>query len=93
MLNQIRLLVLCLIFRGFVVFTVNTGHLLNRLLALEFIAVFIYTLLGLRHKRCFIILFYLVLVVCEGVLGLSLLVVMAAYYRGDFLKSARSVVC
>ena len=41
----------------------------------------------------FSVLFYLVMVVREGVLGLSLLVLMCYGYGGDLLKSMNLRVC
>lgn len=79
---------------GFVVgvfrFIFNYGHLLSRLLSLELLGLIVYWLISLRvmcRKVDFFILFYLVIVVCERVLGLSLLINRVYRYGSDYMKT------
>jgi len=78
-------------------FILNKAHLLNRLLSLEFLAVRVYWLLsinsiylGLEGQNN---LFYLVIAVGEGVLGLSLLVVLSYRCGRDLIKTINSILC
>lgn len=94
---QLRLGVVgVLLVSGFISFIFNTGHLLNSLLRLEWIAVRVYGFLGLGGVELgleFMPMFYIVLIVCEGVLGLSLLVVIIIRYSRDYLKTTNLVLC
>nr|DAZ91325.1 TPA_asm: ND4L [Echiuropus macronychus] len=78
-------------------FILNYGHLLNSLLSLEFSSLMIYWSLGLSMgyvgKDFFFSLFYLVMVACESVLGLSLLISSVYSHGVDFMKSYSSLSC
>nr|AET09683.1 NADH dehydrogenase subunit 4L [Gondogeneia antarctica] len=72
-------------------------HFLNSLLSLELLGLGIYWSLMLKfgymaHEEMFG-LFYLVMVVCESVLGLSLLVVMSYGFSSGYTSTVYSVVC
>nr|UIN24700.1 NADH dehydrogenase subunit 4L [Eusirus cf. giganteus clade g1]UIN24713.1 NADH dehydrogenase subunit 4L [Eusirus cf. giganteus clade g2] len=85
-----------LLVSGFMSFIFNTGHLLNSLLSLEWMAVSVYGFLSLGGAELgleFMPMFYMVLIVCEGVLGLSLLVVIIMSYSSDYLKTVNLVLC
>lgn len=85
------------VIRGLYVFCVNKRHLLKSLLRLEFISLMVYWLLSrmIVSLVCeqISVLFYLVMVVREGVLGLSLLVLTCHGYGRDTLKRMRLRVC
>nr|YP_010956286.1 NADH dehydrogenase subunit 4L [Opecarcinus hypostegus]WMY25250.1 NADH dehydrogenase subunit 4L [Opecarcinus hypostegus] len=72
-------------------------HLLNSLLSLEFMMLSIYWLLSLEMcglgSEVYISLFFLTLTVCEGALGLSLLVLIARSHGSDCFKSFNVLVC
>nr|YP_009478336.1 NADH dehydrogenase subunit 4L [Gammarus roeselii]AVP50041.1 NADH dehydrogenase subunit 4L [Gammarus roeselii] len=79
---------------GFVVgvfsFIFNYGHLLSSLLSLELLGLMVYWLMSLSvmcSKVDFFMLFYLVMVVCESVLGLSLLINSVYSYGSDYMKT------
>lgn len=72
-------------------------HLLNSLLRLEFIMLRIYWLLSLAisglGSEIYISLFFLTLTVCEGALGLSLLVLIVRSHGGDYFKRFSVLIC
>lgn len=78
-------------------FILNYSHLLNSLLRLEIISVSIFFLIGLRIIRLgieiFYLLYFMVILVCEGVLGLSLLIVISYSYGRDRIQRFNSLVC
>nr|YP_010956273.1 NADH dehydrogenase subunit 4L [Kroppcarcinus siderastreicola]WMY25237.1 NADH dehydrogenase subunit 4L [Kroppcarcinus siderastreicola] len=78
-------------------FTYYHKHLLNSLLSLEFMMLSIYWLLSLEMSmlgsEVYIGLFFLTLTVCEGALGLSLLVLIVRSHGSDFFKSFNVLMC
>lgn len=78
-------------------FILNYTHLLNRLLRLEFLSLIVYWSLSVRGdptiKDFFFPLFYLVMVACEGVLGLSLLISGAYRHGVDYMKRYSALSC
>nr|APL97244.1 NADH dehydrogenase subunit 4L [Garjajewia cabanisii] len=82
---------------GSLSFVLNYGHLLNSLLSLEFLSLVIYWWLSVSMtyagKDFFFSLFYLVMVACEGVLGLSLLISSVYSHGVDYMKSYSSLSC
>lgn len=78
-------------------FILNFDHLLVRLFILEFISLSFF--LGLRlgieyfNFELVFLLYFLVIVVCEGVLGLCLLVLLSFGYGGDFLFVFNKLLC
>lgn len=83
--------------RGLVRMVISNRHLINSLLRLEFIAISVFILLNIvftiLRGDYFIIFYYLVIIVCEGVLGLSLLVILCHNYRRDLIESLNLVRC
>nr|YP_010252273.1 NADH dehydrogenase subunit 4L [Grandidierella taihuensis]QTX95231.1 NADH dehydrogenase subunit 4L [Grandidierella taihuensis] len=81
----------------FMKFILNLNHLLNSLLTLEFISLSF--LLGFSGVMCaydfnnMFLLYFLVMVVCEGVLGLSFLILMSFNFGSDYLFSFNSLSC
>ena len=75
----------------------NTGHFLKSLLRLEFLALGIFLILAIRLVKFssgfFFLLYYLVLMISEGVLGLALLVAMAHSYGKDYIKIINVLLC
>jgi NADH:ubiquinone oxidoreductase subunit K len=97
MILYIELRVLVGVFRGGLRFVFNYRHLLNSLLRLEFIVLIIYyglRLVGLIGlSDFFFTLFYLVIAVCEGVLGLSLLIARRYRHGSDYMKGFNRSRC
>nr|YP_009251039.1 NADH dehydrogenase subunit 4L [Macrophthalmus japonicus]AMY96240.1 NADH dehydrogenase subunit 4L [Macrophthalmus japonicus] len=88
---------LVMIFCGLWSFVNYHKHLLNSLLSLEFMMLGIFWLLNLQLTNVggelYFSLFFLVLVVCEGSLGLSLLVLIVRSHGSDYFKSFNVLEC
>nr|QJD22452.1 NADH dehydrogenase subunit 4L [Haustorioides koreanus] len=92
-------LIICsfMVTTGLISFVLNYSHLLNSLLSLEMISVSIYLMVSMIFLTMgldlFYLLYFLIMVVSEGVLGLSLLIVMTYTHGEDYLKTLHTVVC
>nr|YP_010265181.1 NADH dehydrogenase subunit 4L [Cleistostoma dilatatum]UIP56978.1 NADH dehydrogenase subunit 4L [Cleistostoma dilatatum]UPL64982.1 NADH dehydrogenase subunit 4L [Cleistostoma dilatatum] len=88
---------LVMIFCGLWSFIGYHKHLLNSLLSLEFMMLGIFWLLSLQMStvgsEVYLGLFFLTLVVCEGALGLSLLVLIVRSHGNDYFKSFSILEC
>nr|YP_009731827.1 NADH dehydrogenase subunit 4L [Macrophthalmus pacificus]QHR85465.1 NADH dehydrogenase subunit 4L [Macrophthalmus pacificus] len=88
---------LVMIFCGLWNFVNYHKHLLNSLLSLEFLMLGIFWLLSLHLTNVggevYFSLFFLVLAVCEGSLGLSLLVLIVRSHGSDYFKSFNVLEC
>nr|APX40131.1 NADH dehydrogenase subunit 4L [Chaetocnema arida] len=76
-------------FFGTLSFVLNRKHLLLMLLSLEFIVVSLYLMMyiymGMMNYEYFFLMIFLIMSVCEGVLGLSLLIMMVRIHGNDYL--------
>nr|QEJ81447.1 NADH dehydrogenase subunit 4L [Stenocladius sp. FM17] len=78
-------------FIGFYIFCLKCKHLLLMLLSLEFIVISIYY--GLYYCICnyyyenYFVILFLTMSVCEGAVGLSILVSMIRSYGNDYFFS------
>nr|WPV76949.1 NADH dehydrogenase subunit 4L [Phlebotomus sichuanensis] len=76
---------------GMLVFISNQKHLLSMLLSLEFIvlSLFIFLLMYLSffYYEGYFSLIFLIFCVCEGVLGLSLLILLVRSHGNDYFQS------
>nr|AVN67395.1 NADH dehydrogenase subunit 4L [Elliptorhina davidi] len=84
-------------FSGIWVFCSNRKHLLVTLLSLEFIVLILYTvlysyLISFNYELYFMMVF-LTFSVCEGALGLSILVSMIRGYGNDFFGAYSMLQC
>nr|QHZ87558.1 NADH dehydrogenase subunit 4L [Epeorus sp. XL-2019] len=91
------MLLVMIMFTGVIVFVSNRKHLLATLLSLEFIVLSIYSLLfmyliGLGLEMYFTMVF-LTFAVCEGALGLSILVSMIRTHGNDYFQSFSVLQC
>nr|YP_010415043.1 NADH dehydrogenase subunit 4L [Agrilus ornatus]URW97764.1 NADH dehydrogenase subunit 4L [Agrilus ornatus] len=81
---------------GFLVFCSNRKHLLLTLLSLEFIVLSLYLLmtlvLNLYSFEYFLLMVFLTFSVCEGALGLSILVSLIRTHGNDYFQSF-NVLC
>lgn len=97
MINLVNILGLTIIIGGFLSFVLDYSHILTILLRLELISLRIFFLLRRRLAAVgcslFYVLYFLVIVVCEGVLGLSLLVISSFSYGGDWGKVFSNLLC
>uniref|UniRef100_UPI00315D5A61 NADH dehydrogenase subunit 4L n=1 Tax=Tuerkayana magnum TaxID=3018951 RepID=UPI00315D5A61 len=88
---------LLMIFCGLWSFISYHKHLLNSLLSLEFMMLGIFWLLSLQMSNVgsevYFGLFFLTLTVCEGALGLALLVLIVRSHGNDYFKSFNILEC
>nr|AFQ62395.1 NADH dehydrogenase subunit 4L [Kateretes pedicularius] len=82
-------------FSGLVVFASNRKHLLLMLLSLEFIVLSLYInifyFLSFMNFEYFFSMIFLTMSVCEGALGLSVLVSMIRTFGNDYILSFSSL--
>nr|WKU83905.1 NADH dehydrogenase subunit 4L [Criorhina coquilletti] len=86
-----------LMMMGIFVFISNRKHLLSMLLSLEYIVLSLFYLLFiylnmLNYENYFSMVF-MTFSVCEGVLGLSILVSMIRMYGNDYFQSFNILQC
>nr|AXS65687.1 NADH dehydrogenase subunit 4L [Staphylinoidea sp. 11 KM-2017] len=76
---------------GLISFCLNRKHFLLMLLSLEFIVIILYlgmmVFLSLNNLNLYLSLIYMIMSVCEGVLGLSILVSMIRSHGNDYFQS------
>nr|AVN67903.1 NADH dehydrogenase subunit 4L [Epilampra maya] len=84
-------------FCGIWVFSSNRKHLLTTLLSSEFIVLILYTILyyylNFLNFELFFGMVFLTFSVCEGALGLSILVSMIRSYGSDFFGAYSMLQC
>nr|UFP91248.1 NADH dehydrogenase subunit 4L [Lucanus kanoi kanoi] len=76
---------------GLLSFCMNRKHMLLMLLSLEFIVISLffglYMYLELYNWEYYFVLIFLTVSVCEGVLGLALLVMLMRAYGNDYIQT------
>nr|ASY98387.1 NADH dehydrogenase subunit 4L [Phyllocrania paradoxa]WVH38931.1 NADH dehydrogenase subunit 4L [Phyllocrania paradoxa] len=84
-------------FCGLWVFSSKRKHLLMTLLSLEFIVLILFIILYyyvmMMSSELYITMFFLSFAVCEGALGLSILVSMIRMYGNDYFNSFSLLQC
>nr|YP_010895154.1 NADH dehydrogenase subunit 4L [Iteaphila macquarti]WJW73680.1 NADH dehydrogenase subunit 4L [Iteaphila macquarti] len=82
---------------GLIVFVSNRKHLLSMLLSLEFIVLslflFLFIYLVSMNYEMFFSMMFLTFSVCEGALGLSILVSMIRTHGNDYFQSFSVLQC
>nr|YP_009261962.1 NADH dehydrogenase subunit 4L [Tipula cockerelliana]AMN09077.1 NADH dehydrogenase subunit 4L [Tipula cockerelliana] len=82
---------------GVMVFVFNCKHLLVMLLSLEFMVLSVFLImviyLSLYNYEMFFSMLYLTFCVCEGALGLSILVSMIRTHGNDYFNSFNVLQC
>nr|UBN08753.1 NADH dehydrogenase subunit 4L [Macropanesthia heppleorum] len=91
------LYILICFFSGIWVFSSNRKHLLATLLSLEFIVLILYMVLfsylNMYNFELFFMMIFISFSVCEGALGLSILVSMIRSYGNDFFNIYNMLQC
>lgn len=85
-----------LVFRGLLTLVSNRKHVLNMLLSLEFIVlglIWSIILFLVLFNSYYVLIYFFVFAVCEGALGLSLVVILIRTYGNDLLLNLRLVQC
>nr|AIN37264.1 NADH dehydrogenase subunit 4L [Dixella sp. ZK-2014] len=98
MLNYSYLLIsIFLFFSGVMVFVSNRSHLLSTLLSLEFIVLslflFLFIYLNMMNYELYFSMIFLTFCVCEGALGLSVLVSMIRTHGNDYFQAFSVLQC
>nr|YP_009745915.1 NADH dehydrogenase subunit 4L [Sciara ruficauda]QIH95760.1 NADH dehydrogenase subunit 4L [Sciara ruficauda] len=98
MMINLYLYMLVIVFMlGGLVFVSNRKHLLISLLSLEFIMLnlflFLFYFLNNMNSETFFLMMFLVFSVCEGALGLSILVSMIRTHGNNYFQSFNSLLC
>nr|AML60306.1 NADH dehydrogenase subunit 4L [Mesembrinella sp. ACMJ-2016] len=82
---------------GVFTFAFNRKHLLSMLLSLEYIVLSLFLLLfiylNMMNYELFFSMMFLTFSVCEGALGLSILVSMIRTYGNDYFQSFNILQC
>nr|APX39782.1 NADH dehydrogenase subunit 4L [Longitarsus exsoletus] len=82
-------------FSGIISFIFNRKHFLLMLLMLEFIVIIMYlnlfVYLSLMNYEFFFSMIFLTMSVCEGVLGLSILILMVRIHGNDYILTFSSL--
>nr|APX40768.1 NADH dehydrogenase subunit 4L [Galeruca macchoi] len=82
-------MLIMMFFSGILSFVLNRKHLLMMLLSLEFIVISLYfsmfLYLSSMTYEYFFSMIYLTMSVCEGVLGLSMLILMVRVHGNDYI--------
>nr|APX40950.1 NADH dehydrogenase subunit 4L [Galeruca luctuosa] len=82
-------LLMMMFFSGALMFVLNRKHLLMMLLSLEFIVISLYFsmffYLSNMTYEYFFSMIYLTMSVCEGALGLSMLILMVRVHGNDYI--------
>nr|YP_010692518.1 NADH dehydrogenase subunit 4L [Ixias pyrene]WBV74671.1 NADH dehydrogenase subunit 4L [Ixias pyrene] len=88
---MMKFLILVMFFFGNMIFVSKHKHLLIVLLSLEFIVLSIYLLMVMyllvMNYDMYMLMVFLVFSVCEGALGLSILVSMIRTHGNDYFQS------
>nr|QNE85697.1 NADH dehydrogenase subunit 4L [Schoenomyza litorella] len=86
-----------LLLMGLFTFVSNRKHLLSMLLSLEYIVLSLFFILfiylNMLNYETFFMLMFLVFSVCEGALGLSILVSMIRTHGNDYFQSFNILQC
>nr|YP_010034208.1 NADH dehydrogenase subunit 4L [Agelasta perplexa]QOW83747.1 NADH dehydrogenase subunit 4L [Agelasta perplexa] len=84
-----------MILSGFIVFVSKRKHLLIMLLSLEFIVLSLYfnmfIYLSMMNYEYFFLMIFLTMSVCEGALGLAMLVSMIRSHGNDYIMTFSSL--
>nr|WKU83751.1 NADH dehydrogenase subunit 4L [Allograpta obliqua] len=86
-----------LMMMGILIFISNRKHLLSMLLSLEYIVLSLFYMLfiylNMLNYESYFSMVFMTFSVCEGVLGLSILVSMIRMYGNDYFQSFNILQC
>nr|WRO44597.1 NADH dehydrogenase subunit 4L [Hypoderma pantholopsum] len=85
-----------LVIMGVLTFVMNRKHLLSMLLSLEYIVLSLFMLLFMYLSlfgSLYLVMMFLVFSVCEGALGISILVSMIRTHGNDYFQSFNVLQC
>nr|YP_009019975.1 NADH dehydrogenase subunit 4L [Megaselia scalaris]AHJ91466.1 NADH dehydrogenase subunit 4L [Megaselia scalaris] len=92
-----NMLVIVLFLSGVYMFVSLRKHLLSMLLSLEFIMLslfmFLFYFLVNYNSEMYVLMMFLIFMVCEGALGLSILVSMIRTHGNNYFQSFNILMC
>nr|VFU78705.1 NADH dehydrogenase subunit 4l [Proasellus jaloniacus] len=80
-------MLLFLFLAGVLSFISNSKHLLAALISLEYMVLVLFTMMAIFYQVTMISMAFLTISVCEGALGLSVLVIFAQSYGSESLDN------
>nr|CCI69377.1 NADH dehydrogenase subunit 4L [Metacrangonyx sp. 4 MDMBR-2012] len=94
---MVDLIILLGVLMGLVKFILNDNFVLISLLSLEYISLLMYLLMSmslpLLGGEMYYLLYFLVMMICEGVLGLSLMILISFSHSSGLMKLYNSSSC
>lgn len=91
------ILVITLFIRGIFIFVSLRKHLLRILLRLEFIILSLFILIFIYlvsyNIEIYVLIIFLIFIVCEGALGLSILVSIIRTHGNNYFQSFNILIC
>nr|YP_010265779.1 NADH dehydrogenase subunit 4L [Coquillettidia nigricans]UIS24533.1 NADH dehydrogenase subunit 4L [Coquillettidia nigricans] len=97
MMNMMFYFMMMMFLIGGITFIKNHKHLLCMLLSLEFMVLVLFMMvlnyLSYMNNEMYFSMFFLVFCVCEGVLGLSILVSIVRTHGNDYFQSFTILQC
>nr|YP_003204948.1 NADH dehydrogenase subunit 4L [Ditaxis biseriata]ACO92612.1 NADH dehydrogenase subunit 4L [Ditaxis biseriata] len=91
------ILSLIMFISGIMVYSLKRKHLLSTLLTLEFIVLSLFLIMYMYllsyYYEMYFLMIFMVFVVCEGALGLSILVSMIRTHGNDYFNSFNVLQC
>nr|YP_009227726.1 NADH dehydrogenase subunit 4L [Aleurocanthus spiniferus]AHY04221.1 NADH dehydrogenase subunit 4L [Aleurocanthus spiniferus] len=79
-----------------IIYSMNKTHTINNLIMLEFAvmstSLFMFMNLVNMNNELYLMFFFLILMITESILGLSILILMIRTHSNDYLKSASVMI-
>nr|AOS49775.1 NADH dehydrogenase subunit 4L [Aleurocanthus camelliae] len=79
-----------------IIYSMNKTHTINNLIMLEFVVMatsfFMFMNLANMNNELYLMFFFLILMITESILGLSILIMMIRTHSNDYLKSASVMI-
>nr|AFI23444.1 NADH dehydrogenase subunit 4L [Ceratocombus japonicus] len=96
-MNLANLLVMFMFLSGFITFCLFFKHILLTLLSLEYLISVLFMLmilfLSLYNYEYYLVLIFMTFTVCEGAMGLSVLVLLIRMHGSDSVKTMSVMMC
>nr|UYO79197.1 NADH dehydrogenase subunit 4L [Arctopsyche sp. XG-2022] len=94
---MVSMLMLIMFFLSNLLISLNRKHLLSMLLSLEFIMLILMLFMVVYFMNIqsdyYFLMMFMVMMVCEGVLGISILVLMIRVYGSDYFQLFSILEC
>nr|CCI69481.1 NADH dehydrogenase subunit 4L [Metacrangonyx sp. 3 ssp. 1 MDMBR-2012] len=94
---MVNMMIMFGILMNLIKFVFNNMYILISLLSLEYISLFLYWMMSMNMAflgyEMYYLLYFLVMMTCEGVLGLSLMIISSFSHSVNFMKWYNSSSC